>query len=332
MLAAIGSPVSGAEMTGQGLLELATNLTGRPQDEIAEQAVNLLGPSASQAGPWRSTLNNDGSPLQLCIGLHAGTAPVVRLLADPAAKTNDIRQRQQQVAQAVQAILQQQAPDMHLACQTLMEHMLPADMLARAALPTGGAWLATNLSGPGMALYVSTKWGDPAARWQRAQHWLGGLILDRLAHHAQLVSAGIEGNSAATARAKLYWRVGNKAALADLGLSLAESAEVRDFLRLVIGTRHIPRSAVVGSIGMPLASAAAEEMSGNIKLDVCAHCVQRPSEEWLTIIAQCCQRYGLTPCHQLNSLAALGELAFIGLGLDQACQPRLNIYLKSLPE
>jgi hypothetical protein len=332
ILAVIVATAPGASMTGQGLLKLAASLTGRSQEDMGRQAGNMLGPSIARTGRWRSTINNDGSPLQLCIGLQVGAAPVIRLLADPAAKTSDIGQRKQELEQAVDSLLEQQAPDMHAACQVLMERMLPADTLARAALSTGGAWLATNLSGPGMALYVSTKWGDPAARWSRARHWLGGLVPDRLARHTQLVSAGIEGHSAATARAKLYWRIGNKAALADLGLSLAESAEVRDFLSIVIGTRHIPRSAIVGSIGIPFASAVAEEMPGDIKLDVCAHCVQRPPEQWLTIIERCCRRYGLTWCHQVNDLAAFGELAFIGLGLDQTHRPRLNLYLKSLPQ
>lgn len=323
-------------MTGQGLLELAASLTGRSQNDIVRQAASMLGPSASQAGPWRSTLNNDGSPLQLCIGLQVDATPIVRLLADPAAKTSDLRQRKQELGQAVHGLLEQRAPDLRPACHALMERMLPADTLARAALPTGGAWLASNLSGPGMALYVSTKWGDPAARWRRAQHWLGSLIPDRLARHTQLISAGIEGSSANNARVKLYWRVGNKAALADLGLSLAESVEVRDFLHLVIGDRHIPRSAIVGSVGMSFAGVAAEatpnNKPGDIKLDVCAHCVQRPSEQWLTIIDLCCRRYGLTSCPQVNSLDGLGELAFIGLGLDQTHRPRLNLYLKPLQQ
>lgn len=323
-------------ITGQDLLELAAKLTGRSQDDIVHLASKLLGPSALQAGPWRSTLNNDGSPLQLCIGLQVDAAPVVRLLADPAAKTSDVRQRKQQVGHAVWATLEQQAPGLRAACQSLMERMLPADIAARAALPSGGAWLATTLSGPGMALYVSTKWGDPAARWKRAQHWLGNRIPDQLVRQSHLVSAGIEGSSAANARAKLYWRVGHKAALADLGLSLAESAEVRDFLHIVIGSRHIPRSAIVGSIGMRVASAATEEMPdnqpGDLKLDVCAHCVARPSEQWLSVIDLCCRRYGLTSCHQVERMAGLGELAFLGLGLDQTRRPRLNIYLKSLQQ
>ncbi|MFT5533754.1 MAG: hypothetical protein ACI802_001988 [Candidatus Paceibacteria bacterium] len=330
----------GLSMIGQGLLEMAASLTGRAQKEIVQQATNMLGPSASQTGPWRSTLNNDGSPLQLCIGLQADAAPVVRLLVDPAAKTNDLRQRKQELEQAVREVLAQQAPDLRTACQVLMERMLPIDALARAALPTGGAWLATNLSGPGMALYVSAKWGDAAARWQRAQHWLGNRVPDRLVRHAQIVSAGIEGSSATNARAKLYWRISDKAALTDLGLSLAESAEIRDFLTIVIAERHIPRSAIVGSISMHFGDSATENKAedktgdtpGDIKLDVCGHCVQRSSEQWLTIIDLCCRRYGLTPCHAMTDLTKLNELAFIGFGLDQRRRPRLNIYLKSLPQ
>ncbi|EGF30482.1 hypothetical protein IMCC9480_1359 [Oxalobacteraceae bacterium IMCC9480] len=318
-------------MTGHGLLALAARLTGRLPDELAHQADSMLGPSAAHAGPWRSTLNNDGSPLQLCIGLSAGTAPVVRLLADPAAKTRDIRQREQELGQAVHTVLERQAPGMRASCASLLATMLPADTQARAALPTGGAWLATNLSGPGMALYVSTKWGDPSARWRRAQHWLGRAVPSPLVRHAHLVSAGIEGSSAANARAKLYWRLGTKAALADLGLSLASTTEVRDFLGLVIGERHITRNAIVGSIGMDLASAAREDTPGDLKLDVCAHCVPRSRDEWLPIIDACCRRFGLTPATEITGMDGRTELAFLGFGLDQAGRARLNIYLKSTP-
>lgn len=319
-------------MTGTDLLELAANLTGRSADDIAQQAGSMLGPSARQPGPWRSTLNNDGSPLQLCIGLSVGAAPVVRLLADPAAKTPDVRQRERELGVAVHTLLEQQAPAMRSAVQGLIAGMLPADALARYALPTGGAWLAANLSGPGMALYVSTKWGDPAARWRRAQQWLGNRIPNRLARHAQLVSAGIEGSSVANARAKLYWRLGGKTALTDLGLSLAGTAEVRDFLGFVIGDRRMARHAVVGSIGMALAGAGCDDAASDLKLDVCAHCVPRPLYEWQAIIDRCCRHYGLVPWRDGTGLGDHTELAFIGFGLDQGHRPRLNIYLKSISQ
>ncbi|MEB0133836.1 hypothetical protein QN362_00665 [Actimicrobium sp. CCC2.4] len=318
-------------MSGDSLLALAARLTGRSPDDLARQAVSMLGPSAAQAGPWCSTLNNDGSPLQLCIGLSAGATPVVRLLADPAAKTSDVRQRQQELGQAVQTVLERQAPGLHTSCATLLAAMLPADMLAQAALPTSGAWLAANLSGPGMALYVSTKWGDPSARWRRAQRWLGRPVPDPLVRHADLVSAGIEGSSAANVRAKLYWRLGTRAALADLGLSLARTTEVRDFLGIVIGERHIARNAIVGSIGMDLATTTRKDAPADLKLDVCAHCVPRSRDEWLSIIDVCCRRFGLTPSTEIARMDPLTELAFIGFGLDQACRPRLNVYLKSVP-
>ena len=148
-------------------------------------------------------------------------------------------------------------------CRSLLDRMLPADPAARAALGNGGAWLAADLQGRGMALYTTAKWGSPAGRWQRICAWLdialpnaatAREIVARLAPHAAPVSVGLEGASPGDARVKLYWRFSEVVALDTLGIALLARWEFGEFLTIVAGQARIPLSAIVASLSFSLAS------------------------------------------------------------------------------
>jgi hypothetical protein len=315
-----------------GLVALGACLAGSPPGEAERLAGTML---ASEGGHWLSSLNNDGSPLQVSLSLPGcGARRAVRLIADPAAELADGGQRWRRAGRILSTVLASHAPDLKRLCNSVIEGVLPVEPAARAELPGGAVWLSADLSGHGMALYATAKWGDGRQRWMRTRRWLDGVlptssaaheILDRLASRSVLVSVGVEGTTPSNARVKLYWRLTETAGLRDLGLPMFDSEAISEFLFEVIGDRRILRTGIVGSIGFRVASGSFSD----VKLDVCGHCVRRTPMDWMRVIERSIARHELArlPVECPTPLEA-AELAFIGFGLDSERTPRLNIYLK----
>jgi hypothetical protein len=316
-----------------GLVEWGACLAGSPLKETARLAGILL--ETRQDVLWRSSLNNDGSPLQVCISLPTRIArPAVRLIADPAANSEDWQTKWNRSREVMSAVIESHAPQLNSLCNSVLEHILPTEPTIRAALTSGLAWLAVDLTGRGMALYATTRWGDSTQRWTRTRRWLQEVlpassaaeeVLDRLTTNALLVSAGIEGATAGNARAKLYWRLRETASLHDLGIPLFKSAALHEFLHDVIENRRIPRTGIVGSISFNVASGCVHD----VKLDICGHCVRRTSADWMNVIERTIARNELQPFPvECQLWPDTTELAFIGFGVDAKLSPRLNIYFK----
>ncbi len=291
--------------------------------------------AASAGGQWRSSLNNDGSPLQVSVSFPGhGERSAVRLIADPAAEMAEGQSRWHRAARTLSAVLASHAPDLKSLCHPVIDHVLPAEPTVRAALPSGGVWLAADLSGKGLALYATVKWADGSVRWKRTRRWLQEVLhpsaatdkmLDRLASRAVLVSVGVEGVTPKDARAKLYWRLDRTAALHDLGVSLFSNAAMSEFLSEVIETRRVSKGGIVGSIGFRVADGCISD----VKLDVCCHCVCRTSTDWMQLTRRAIARHQLTEIPVVcPTLWRAAELAFVGFGLDTKGTPRLNLYLK----
>lgn len=315
-----------------GLVEWGAELAGVSLESTEHLAGKIL--ASPRIGQSRSTLNNDGSPLQLCVTLGGqGCAPAIRLIADPAAEEADGLKRWLAADEARSALVESHATALKPLCDSLVDGMLPNELSARAALPNGAMWLAADLSGQGMAVYTTTKWEAGLQRWQRAQEWLETILPDasvaveklkRLAPRAHLISAGIEGSHPQNARAKLYWRLQENASLRDLEIPLFENDVFSEFLFEAVGkTRQIPRAAIVGSIGFHVATGSLKDA----KLDVCGHCVRRTPEDWTNVIERIVVRQQLARSPKFLETA---ELAFTGCGLDTELRPRLNLYLKNL--
>jgi hypothetical protein len=316
------------------LLELGARFAGSRPEEVAHLAEMMLGKPGN--GSSHSSLNNDGSPLQVSISLPAmGARPSVRLIADPAAEPGDPEERWRRAGLVLSAVLASHAPELQPLCNLVIRGVLPFDQNVRAALPGAGVWVATDLSGKGMALYATTKWGDFSQRWSRTRRWLAEVlptlseaheILIRLASRSCVASIGVEGSTQANARIKVYWRLDKNAALYDLGMPIFDNVAIPEFLLDAIKDRRIPRTAIVGSVGFELASGRLSD----VKLDVCAHCVRRTGMDWMQMIQRCITRHGLPELSKKSpSMLAIAELAFIGIGLDAEQIPRLNIYLKT---
>ena len=316
-----------------GFVRDAAFLSGVQEGEI-DRLCAQIGVSRDPAG-WRSTLNNDGSPIQICLGLRPDrAAPNVRLIADPHHGGRDALSRDRQSRHALAQLGGWHAPDMAHLCTSVLEHMAPSGRGIPYLRDGGDAWLAAGLGGRGVAIYATTRWGDPASRWTRALAWLADIspaaaqaaaALADLAEHSMLISVGVEGTSADDARAKFYWRPRGSAPLSGLGVPLLRHEALPAFLSDATEGMETPASAIVGSVGVGIASGSLAD----VKLDLCGHCVPRSRADWAHRIERYARRHGLTA----PPLSALGpdapvEIAFVGLGIDRDLRPRLNIYLK----
>lgn len=318
-----------------GFIRSAAFLSGAEDGRI-DRLCNRIGVPRDPTG-WLSTLNNDGSPIQICLGLRPGTAaPNARLIADPHRGGRDAPSRSRQSRDALAQLAEWHAPDMASLCTSVLEHMAPSGCGIPYLRDGGDAWLAAGIDGRGVAIYATARWGDPASRWTRALAWLADLsptaagaaaTLTELADHSTLISVGVEGSTARDARAKFYWRPNGSAPLSGLGVSLLTHEALPAFLSDATEGMATPISAIIGSFGVSVATGSLTD----IKLDLCGHCVPRSRTDWARRIERYARRLGLTapPFIALEPDAPI-EIAFVGLGIDRDLQPRLNIYLKPM--
>lgn len=317
------------------LLGLASRLAGVPLEESERLAKHFL--PVRETDFWNSTLNNDGSPLQICVSLRNDKVePSVRLIVDPGSGIAAANDRRRRTFHAVERLAGSHGPGMRHLCNSLIQSMLPAESGNCTLVPGSGLWVAADLSGKGMAVYATAKWGVNAQRWFRARRWLGAIlpetgladsVLDRLSSRTILVSAGIEGVERHGATAKLYWRLDGSATFDDLGIPLIENQGLREFLSLIIEDQKIPKTGILGSIGFQVGTGAVI----STKLDICCHCVRRTPLDWERVL-KCCAAYHDSTKISLSysNILEQSEMAFVGLGLDALATPRLNVYLKPI--
>ncbi len=185
-----------------------------------------------------------------------------------------------------------------------------------------------------MALYTTSKWGDPELRWSRTARWLAetfpqkdtvAVTLKKVSSRSELTCVGIEGSTLDDVRAKIYWRLTETASLTDIDLPLFNHPSIKDFLYAVVQDQRIPRSAVVCSLGFSVSTGEVTD----VKIDVCGHCVKRKIRDWMKIVESLAIRYGLpTLTSEQVEGAEKVALAFIGLGLDKGFNHRVNLYFK----
>jgi len=288
---------------------------------------------------WRSTLNNDGAPIQICLGLRPGDSkPNTRVIADVYRSGDAQLPRIDQSQDALARLTDWHGPAMAELAGALLARMTPSGRGDDYVREGGDSWLAAGVDGRGIAVYATARWGDPASRWRRALAWLYGIspaaaasgaIFDRLADCATLLSVGIEGSDAGDARAKFYWRPNGSAPLAGLGIPLFDREALAAFLTDAtegVGAAT-PAAAIVGSVGVNIGDGSIAD----VKFDLCGHCVRRSRTDWAHRVKLYADRHGMAapPLARLTPDAPV-EIAFVGLGIDHRSQPRLNIYLKPI--
>ncbi len=314
-----------------GFLETAGALAGcspRAVRDLLEAADVYLGDDVGCA----SSLNNDGTPLEIAIALRrAGSS--VRLLMDPAHEDADPVRRCRRALAACERFLEPFADGVFVArfWRALCDALPDRASLVRW-LPTGAMWLAADLQRRGLAAYVSARWADPAERWPRVLGWLEQLsspaaaALRAAADISDVASVGLEGAAAGDLRAKVYFRFRKPMPISALGLPALASPGVEHFLsRMIQRGRLHPRGLVLSVFG---AFDPAEPV--RVKVDLCAHCLRREPAEWAALLEELASEFRL-PGPALSDTLRSGraELAFVGFGLSGVGEPQLNSYLKA---
>ena len=312
-------------------LDFAFACAGAPQEKAAALAGAMLaGPAGPGAG--RSTLNNDGVPLELCIGL-GGARKTCRLIADPAFTEADAERRMARGREALGSLLAARGPGLRELCERTLAATLPvaADL---ASLRSGAMWLAAELDAPGLALYTTGNWGGEEARWERTLAWLDGVlgdtraargVIEPLRQVAHVVAHGIEGDEPRRSRAKLYLRARTPRPLAAMGLELLRDPWVGELLLRLIARAPIHSSTLVYSIGFAIEDGRLIDQ----KIDVCAHCTPRRPEQWNALLAWWSQARGMDGFGVEEALlSGVAEVAFVGLGVRADGELRTNLYLK----
>jgi hypothetical protein len=284
-----------------------------------------------EASRWRSTLNNDGFPLQACVTASDSTGGV-RLLADPASAEVDpvrrLRRGFDALTRLSRAVRDPAAPD---AFARAVEDSLPP-LAVLPALPAGALWIGCDRGGRGIAAYVTMRWGATSERWARALAWTTRWVgraaaasLAALPEATDLVSVGVEGRSGAPPRAKLYFRLQTRCPLTTLGIPFFCEPWMVHFLGVALDDFALRRSGLVLSVSGDFWS---DRVNGG-KIDICAHCTPRTPTEWATCLGGLARDLGLE--HTLldpTRLCSCLVPAFVGLGIGSNSARRLNVYLK----
>jgi hypothetical protein len=299
------------------------------------QDVLALGDATEGVRPGASCLNNDGVPLQLCLSTdHRGT--VLRVIGDPGAGLDEPERRHQCARETLCRCLEAHGlRALSRLAETTYDMVIPSNAEGRSAYRQGFVWIAMSPDQSGVAAYFEMAPHGREQGWDVTRKWLDStLSSSRKADQAiaglrelcSVASVGFEGSAPQNVRAKVYFRLTRPQSLDVLGLELLKTVEMRDFLGIAMGEYGVDCQGLVMSIGFNVATGDLVD----IKVDLCGHCLSYDPAGWLDVLQRLSRRFGLS----LPSLdAALTShdcaVAFVGLGLDTARKPRLNVYLKN---
>lgn len=327
------TPLSDATTTA--LLRLAGTLAGSSEAALRLGTTLLAADAASKARRGGiSELNNDGSPLQVCLSTSP-EAVKLRLIADPAADFFQPALRLQASREVLATVLAQHgAPSLGVYCEQLFAIVLGEPVVNLSEFYRGICWIGASPDQPGVALYLDTRPLGVAGGWEAAETWLSQVLPDAgparaalaaLRHYAVPASIGLEAVSPQAGRAKIYWRLRQPTLLSKLGIGPLARPEMLDFIALVVGNQTMSLSGAVFSISFDLRTGDLEDA----KLDLCGHCLPRPAADWITLMRALTDRLGLQPFPVRQALErGECEVAFLGMGMPVAAPPRLNLYLK----
>jgi hypothetical protein len=317
------------------LYQLAAELSSARLQEVEALGASLLAlpPKRSQLA-FRSTLNNDGSPLQVCL-TSSSRSRSVRLLGDPGSYITNPTERLDIGRDALTRLGEATGCDsIAPVSEWLLRGLLPDAYHGQAETSSGAMWIAAVVNQPGAAAYIKARWGSPADDWMRTLAALQSVLpaaaeaermVGELRDKARVMSVGIETAPFGDMRVKVYWRLRTPALLSSISIPLLQHPAIANFLLAVVGDRAIPLTGLVFSTGFLLSSGAVED----IKADLCAHCITLRAAEWMDVIDQCAVSNGLQAFSLRDSLSRWrAEMAFLGFAVNRESHVRLNVYLK----
>lgn len=316
------------------LYHLAAELSGAClPDVVAVGAILLRPPPGDASGLLRSTLNNDGTPLQICL-TASQDGVTVKLIGDPGATAISVPQRLAAGQAAIDTLFGRTKP--HHAGADLLAATLPPSLTDYPQAKDGIVWLGRAIGDPARALYVKARWSDAGTDWDRIAAVVQRMLarpqdalaaVEAIRAVARPVSIGLETAEAGQARLKLYWRLTHPVLLRSLGIAVLGDASFGDFLHRIVGAGRVPATGLVFSISHALASGTISDA----KLDICAHCVPQTPAQWADAIQDLAAGHRVAMPEIGAALRTRrAEVAFIGYGLDMRGQKRLNVYLKGV--
>lgn len=286
-----------------------------------------------------SDLNNNGMPLQLCIGANKENVKL-RIIGDPVSAIFQPAIRFNASKKILESILSKNGL-IHLnkICNQLFSLLIEENPdTSINDFYRGTCWIGVSPEQPGIALYIDMMPFAANESWDRVIKCLSSLLpesdfpeetINNLRLYAIPASIGFEAVTEKKGRAKVYWRLKHPVQLEKLGIDLFVQPEIIYFLQKVIGTREMNLSGAVFSTGFSLATGELED----VKIDLCGHCLPQSSSDWKNVIHDLTSEFGL---QMLPLDAALKDdicdVAFLGMGLTVNGDKRLNLYLKNNSE
>lgn len=280
-----------------------------------------------------SCLNNDSTPLQLCL-TSSQKETSLRVIGDPGAFYYDPELRYNASVETLfKSILDAGASALTIVAKQTVKALIPEDSFSRSLYKQGFVWIAVDSNKHGIAFYIETAPLGQEQGWKVVEAWLRNIlpsmdsanhILKKLKPHCIVASAGLEGQTTDDCRAKIYFRMLKDMDVQDLGIDILSSEEMTTFIKIVKGHFDVELDGWVMSIGFRLTTG--ELMDA--KIDLCGHCLRYDSKEWPTKIKQITDYFSLTPL-DTDIVFSKGEFktAFIGFGLTTSFKPRLNLYI-----
>lgn len=317
------------------LISLAEQLAVEP-GRMADCCYQLIDADSSVKGffPGASCLNNDGTPLQLCLTSgHKGI--VLRAIGDPGAFYGSTEERYNSSMQTLFSVIESNdAQELTPLAKETIALLIPQAYEERNAYKQGFVWIAASPDQPGIAFYLEMACLGLENAWLAVERWLARVlpspdaarrIVKTLSRHCVVASAGLEGSTVANTRAKIYFRLLKPIGLGALGVDIFSSTEMKDFLSIAMGLYEVDREGLVMSVGFSLLTGELADA----KIDLCGHCLTHTPGEWSSVVRQITCRFSLAPL-DTDPVLESGEyqVAFIGLGLTTDNEPRLNLYAK----
>jgi hypothetical protein len=305
----------------KAVMNIADKLLRLPADL---QKVNL--------GP--TILNNDGTPIELCLTLQENEWKL-RIIVDPAIGNQSPAIRLHEAWMSLQdALVIGEAQGLGEICQETLDLLLPNAEEIDERYGYGAIWVAVGVNSPGAGFYVNAEPIIDDERWEMARRWLEMVLPDsaeacsclaKMKSIARIKGYSIEGKNACQARAKIYFYLKEAVPLKNWGIAFFTDPSFEAYLRIVTAKHQVANTGFVVGIGFDIATG--KMIDG--KIDLCGHCLNYRSEEWLIVLKQLINEFHLHPLPTERILQTKeSEMAFIGLGLDLQKRTRLNIYLK----
>ena len=321
----------------KALMEFAQSFSGQKKAEVT-RLFNTLS-AGSFPGDTRlggiSDLNNDGSPWQVCLSADAEQIKL-RLITDPASALLEPELRLAASREILEKTLRfSKAESLQPQCdqlfQAVLHHHPGIDL---TSFYRGFCWIGASPSEPGVALYLDTFPLGTMSAWDMIEQWLSHVLpdateakqlIENLRIYAIPASVGLEAVSPQNGRAKIYWRLKQPVPLSSLSIAPLQRPEIAQFLAMVIEKREMRLEGTVFCTGFDLLTGCLTDA----KIDLCAHCLPRPAEEWSTLVDHLTSTFHIQkPAIRKTLNSGQTSMAFIGMRVPVNGSPKLNVYLK----